>query len=221
MLPNLSKDQILNHLQCPRRFWLEQYHPEVEGDATEMEATLDAEEVAGAIARALFTGDGIVAISGRLGLRSAIEQTSKALRKGVIVLDATFEYEGISARIDILDWTGDTYRAISVTAAEEISAHHIEDCAVQSWVLNGLGIAQQRYVIGVRKTQSSDNAGFDDAYTLADVTDRVSKELGAIDSAINTARKLHASLNEPTDVTGPHCSKPGYACPFLDYCNQR
>jgi hypothetical protein len=221
MPPNLSKDQILNHLQCPRRFWLEQYHPEVEGDATEMEAALDAEEVAAATARALYTGDGIVAISGRLGLRSAIEQTGNALEKGVIVLDATFEHEGISARIDIVDWTGDSHRAISVTAAAQISTHHIENCAIQSWVLSGLGITEHRHIIGMRNAQSSDGASFSDAFSLEDVTDRVSAELAGIEPTVNAARALHASLNEPADQTGPHCRKPGYACPFLEYCDQR
>lgn len=221
MLPNLSKDQILNHLQCPRRFWLEQYHPEVEGDATEMDAAFDAQDATGAIARSQFTGDGIVAISGRMGLRSAIEQTGNALKIGVIVLDATFEHEGISARIDILDWTGEMKRAISVTAAEQVTAHHVEGCAIQSWVLNGLGIADHRYFVGTRNTQSDTGESFSDAFILEDVTDQVSEALERIGSSISAARTLHASLDEPTDQPGPHCRKPGYACPFLDYCNQR
>lgn len=221
MSPNLSKAQLLNFLQCPRRFWLEQYHPEHEGDVAAMDAILDAEEAADAAAHDALVGDNIHAISGRLGLRSAIEQTSTLLKPGVILLDATFEHEGISAHVDVLDWSGESRRAISVTAAAEISSRIIEDCAIQAWVLGGLGLPEHLYCIGLSTGNQDAGVSFDARFKLADVTDQVQAEVDRVGSSVPEARALHASIDEPAASTGSHCHNSGYACPFLDYCEQR
>ena len=219
MSPNLSKAQILNALQCPRRFWLEQYHPEHEGDVDAMDAVLDAEEAADAAARAAINGEHVRQVNGRLGLRSAIEQTTGLLEPGALLLDATFDYQGISVQIDVLDWTAETPRAVSITSAEELAAHHIEDCAIQAWALRGLNLPEHVYLVGLASAgaQTETLAG----HALEDVTERVLQELDRIETEVANARTLHASLDEPAAETGAHCHKRGYACPFLDYCEQR
>ncbi len=218
MAPNLSKSQLLNYLQCPRRFWLEQYHPEHEGDVAPMDAALDAEEAAKATAHAVLTGDNIVSVPGRLGLRNAIEQTGALLEPGVIVLDATFEFEGISTHVDVLDWSGESRRAISATAATEIAPHHIEACAIQAWVMRGLELPEHRYVVGLTSVQRSADDSLASRFELTDITEHVLKEVGRIAETVTQARDLHASLHEPAAQTGSHCHKPGYACPFLEHC---
>ena len=218
MSPNLSKAQILNALQCPRRFWLEQYHPEHEGDVDDMDAVLDAEEAADAAARVALSGDHVRPVNGRLGLRSAIEQTTALLEPGALLLDATFDYQGISVQIDVLDWSGETRRAISISSAAELAAHHIEDCAIQAWAMRGLNLPDHAYLVGL----ASDNAQADSiaGFALQDVTEQVLQELDRIESEVSKARTLHASLEEPDAEIGAHCHKRGYACPFLDYCEQ-
>lgn len=221
MSPNLSKAQLLNFLQCPRRFWLEQYHPEHEGDVAAMDAALDAEEAADAIARATVKGEKVRQVIGRLGLRNAIEQTGAMLEAGSTLLDATFEHEAISAQVDVLDWTNSAHRAISVTAATELSQRHIEDCAVQAWTIRGLQLPEHRYLVGLSTENQSVSGEFSTRFELRDVTDEVLAELDRIDCAVADARTLHAALDEPQATPGSHCHKSGYVCPFLDYCDQR
>ena len=218
MSPNLSKAQILNALQCPRRFWLEQYHPEHEGDVDGMNAVLDAEEAADAAARDALNGDNVRAVNGRLGLRSAIEQTATLLESGAMLLDATFDYQGISVQVDVLEWSGEARRAISVTASSEVAAHHIEDCAVQAWAMRGLDLPEHTYLVGL--ASEDPDAEFAAGFALEDVTERVLSELDRIEAVVSDARTLHASLDEPAASTGAHCHKRGYTCPFLDYCEQ-
>lgn len=221
MPPNISKSQLLNFLQCPRRFWLDQYHPEHEGDTSEMDAALDAEEAADATARTLHTGDRVHAISGRLGLRNAIEQTRHALEAGVILLDAVFEHEGLSVHIDVLDWSNDVPRAISITAASEVSPRHIQDCAIQRWVLNHLDHPRHNFFVGLSGNDPVANGNFDSRFKLADVTDQIASQAERVDLALSQARAQHAALDEPVTGTGPHCHDTGYRCQFLNYCDQR
>ena len=218
MFPNLSKAQLLNYLQCPRRFWLDQYHPENEGDVEGMDDFLDAEEGARAIAHSAVSGDAVYRVNARLGQRSAIEQTSKLLAPGVILVNATFEHEGIAAQVDVLDWTSNSHRAISVTAASDVTRRRIEDCAIQAWTMRGLELPKHEFVVGLL---SSEDAG--DLYArfqLTDVSDEIEPEIDRINAAVDNARRLHAALEQPQATTGPHCQMAGYACPFLDYCEQ-
>lgn len=221
MSQNLSKAQLLSFLQCPRRFWLDQYHPEHEGDTAAMDAYLDAEEAADAAARNMLTGNNTHAMSGRLGLRSAIEQTGSALKPGVTLLNATFEHDNIAVHVDVLNWSGDKRQAISITAAAEVSRRHIEDCAIQSWVFNGLELPRHNFVVGLSSVDAVSSHDFQSRFVLTDVTDRVAAEVPRIDSVVTDARRLHASLDEPPASTGSHCQVSGYTCPFLDYCEQR
>jgi len=218
MPPNLSTSQLLNFLQCPRRFWLDQYHPEHEGDTSEMDTALDAEEAAVATARALQTGNHVHTISGRLGLRSAIEQTRRTLESGVILLDAVFEHERLSVQIDILDWSDDVPRAVSITAATEVSPHHIQNCAVQHWVLNNLGLPRHSFFVGLSSVDPAGNDNFASRFRLADVSEQIASEAQRIDLAVHEAQAQHAALDEPAANTGPHCHSAGYRCQFLDYC---
>ena len=221
---NLSRAQLLNFIQCPRRFWLEQYHPELEGDVSAMDASLDAEEAADAAARRSFREIGVEQINGSLGLRKAIEQTAATLREGVIVLDATFEFEGISVQVDVLDWSAPPYRAISVTASSAAQDRHIDDCALQAWAMRGLELPEHRFVLALAVADTSTDeaamAGdFETRFSTIDVSDRVAAKIDELDDVVAAARAQHASLNEPPAQTGPHCTT-GYACPFLDYCEQ-
>jgi len=144
----------------------------------------------------------------------------------VIVLDATFDHTGISVQVDVLDWTGESRRAISITAAAEILPLHIEDCAIQAWAMRGLGLPEHRFVValaadGKQAPEATGNNGFDTRFRFEDVTERVQNEVERIDSIVIRARELHASLDEPQAGTGSHCHKSGYACPFMNYCEQR
>lgn len=232
MSVNLSRAQLLNFIQCPRRFWLDQYHPELEGDVSMMDACLDAEEAADAAARSLLDADGIVKINGRLGLRKAIEHTADGLRDGVTVLDATFEFEGISVQVDVLDWSQPPYRAISVTAAAAAEDRHIDDCALQAWAMRGLELPEHRFFLAMPHAEKSvagkhppgdalrTSSALESDFSLVDVSESVASRIDRLDAVVSAARALHASLEEPQAQTGPQC-RAGYPCPFLDYCVQQ
>jgi len=219
MAVNLSAAQLLSFLRCPRRFWLEQYHPEHEGDVAAMDAFLDAEAAASAAAREAFRDDAAAEISGRLGLRRAIEQTTEALAHGRVLFDATFEYEGVSAQVDILDWSSAPYRAISVTAASAVTARHINDCALQSWAMKGLGLPEHRFCVALTSAEAAAGARFDSLFETVDVTPDIQSVSDRLDTIVADARSRHAELEMPDAQTGAHC-RVDYDCPFLEYCER-
>ena len=218
MSPNLSRAQILNFLQCPRRFWLEQYHPEHENDVDAMDTALDADEEAVASAHAALSGDHVHLINSRLGLRSAIEQTSSLISDGAVVLNATLERDGISAQIDVLDWSGDVPLAIITTAAHEVSQRHIQASALHAWIISGLNLPEHGLIVGLRRQAANDEPALAAQFDLVDVSEAARPQIEPLGAAIEQARLLHAALGEPPAEIGSHCQSAGYPCPFLAYC---
>ena len=215
---NLSPNQILNFLQCRRRFWLEQYHPELEGDTDPMDHHLDAEEAADAAARAIWPGETLQRINARMGLRRAIEQTSAELAHGSVLFDATFEFEGVSVQIDVLDWTHKPYRAVSATAATQLTQRHIEDCALQAWVMRSLELPEHRFFVALTDGPDYAESTSEARFSLVDVTEQIDPD--ALTSVVAQARTQHASLEEPEAKIGSQC-RQGYPCPFLRHCESR
>lgn len=185
-----------------------------------MEEFLDAEEAAGAAARAALRRGGVTEISGRLGLRKAIEQTARALEHGSVILDATFEYENVSAQIHVLDWSSKPYRAISVTAATEITPRHLDDCALQAWTMRGLELPEHRFYVALTNADTVSDDRFDSRFEAIDVTEKITDRAERLNTIVADAREQHASLELPTAELGPRC-RIDYDCPFLDYCERQ
>ncbi len=215
---NLSLSQLLSFQQCCRRFWLEQYHPELEGDISAMELHLDAEQAADAAARRIWPGSGHRRINGRLGLRKAIEQTAEVLTQGAVIFDATFEFEGVSVQIDVLDWSEQPLRAINATAETQLMPWHIDECAIQAWVIEKLNLPAHRFLVALTDIPEAADAMSAHRFSLVDVTQQI--EPAVVGTLVEQAREQHASLQEPAATMGSHC-RQAYPCPFLTYCEKR
>jgi hypothetical protein len=215
---NLSRSQLLNFRQCCRRFWLEQYHPELEGDVAAMDEHLDAEAAADAAAREIWPGDRHRHINGRLGLRKAIEQTAAELSDGAILFDGILEFDGVSIQIDVLDWSERPPRAVTATAATQLMPWHVDDCSIQAWVLGKLGLPEHRYFVALTDIMHGGEPTAAPRFTLVDVTEQIDPD--SVEALVVQAREQHASLDEPSATIGSHCRQE-YACPFLAYCETR
>jgi hypothetical protein len=215
----LSKTKLLAHAQCARKLWLAQYRPELE-DATAIdEAALERARVVAARARDIY-GPGHH-IAPERGLRAAIAATRDLIAAGgtTPIFDATFEHAGVTFQVDILDRSRGTLRAIEVKSSTEVKKHHLTDCAIQAWGLDGLGLLVGEIVIAHVDPAFVDTGDGD--YSRLLVERNVTDEIGALREAIPAlAAKARATLEaheEPSVQTGAHCHTP-HACPFFAHC---
>ena len=218
---NLSKSKILNQIQCPRRLWLEQYNPELEEPSVEMDTVLDNEAYVADIAKRLFSSGQAIHINSRRGLRSAIDQTHAALAENgnTPIFDATFEFDGVQVQVDILDRSNPTPKAIEVKCADEIVDSFIDDCAIQAWTMEQLGMNDISIAIAhaPRSAAFENAASFSDVFTETDVTAQVRQRATDVARIADAARAVLASLEQPRADVGDQCTRR-YPCPFLDYC---
>lgn len=217
----LSKTKLLSYLQCPRRLWLEQYSPELEDETAFDQAAIETGRVVGDKAREVYGGGLGRLVSHERGLRSAVAETEALIAAGGSepIFEATFDYDGLTVQVDVLDRSGPAPRIVEVKSSTSVRDHHLQDCAIQHFTLEQLGIAPAATSLALIDSSfeyrgDGDYAGlFHEVDVSADITGPV----GHVAATIAGARETLDSLDEPEREIGTHCTTP-YPCPFFEHC---
>jgi len=217
----LSKTKVLSFLQCPKRLWLEQYSPELEDEDAFDQAAIATGRVVGLKAREVLGGAGGHLVSHERGLRAAVAETEALLASGdtTPVFEATFDHDGLTVLVDILDRSGTQPRIIEVKASTSVRDHHLHDCAIQAWTLQQLGIGLSATSVALidKDFEYAGDGNYAGLFREVDLTPDIAGLTGTIGDVVAAARETLDSLDEPAQDIGPQCRSP-YPCPFFDYC---
>ena len=139
--PYLSKSRIMLARQCPKLLYLDRNHPELANISSSTEAAFAIGHAVGDIAQQIYGNDDAVLIQHEDGLGSALRQTEKLMKAGpsVPIFEATFQYDDVLVRVDVLLPDGNAWRVVEVKASTSVKEDHHIDCALQAWVIHGLG----------------------------------------------------------------------------------
>jgi hypothetical protein len=215
----LSKTKLLAYAQCPRKLWLAQYRPEIEDEAALDHAAIAAGHLVRAKAREVY-GPGHV-IAPERGLRAAIAATSELIAAGgtTPVFEATFDHEGLTVQVDILDRSRGTPRIVAVKSSAAVKAQHLTDCAIQAWTLAALGVHVSEVAVAHVDGKFVYAGDGDYAKLLVEqnVTAQVDALRAAVPALVASARTTLEALDEPQASIGAHCTTP-YPCPFFGHC---
>ena len=213
----LSKSRIIAGRQCPKRLYLETYHPELKDDSGS-EALFAIGNAFGELARDLFPGG--LLIEQDDDLRGALATTENAMRDDRVgtIFEATFSYDGVLVRADILKKENDGLVLTEIKASTSVKPYHAADCAVQAWVLKSLGHDVQRIQLGHVNNQFvyRGDGNYHGILKEEDLTGEVTPIINQVDQWVTEMREVLVG-DEPEIAVGPQCSSP-YDCPFQDYC---
>ena len=100
----LSKSKLMAWRQCPKRLWLEVYHPGLREDSTTSEAAFSVGHQVGDIARQLYDrkGNGVLIDPQVEGFDAAFARTRALLQSAQPVFEAGFRAEGALAFADVM-----------------------------------------------------------------------------------------------------------------------
>ena len=218
----LSKTKLLSLVQCPRKLWLETYSPELVPDpSAEKTALLATGNVVGEIARQLYGRGGGHVVNFDRGLRAAIESTRALVERGgrEPIFEATFDRDGVSVRIDVLDRTEPTPKIVEVKSSARVKDHYVDDCAIQAWALaqNGLSVRQIAVATLNPAFVYAGDGRYEGLLVETDVTERVQERVADIGELVVAARRTLAALDEPAVAVGTHCGTP-HECDFYTHC---
>lgn len=216
----LSKSRITAWRQCPKRLWLQINRSELlkVSDLTVQSFQIGNE--IGEIAQRLCH-NGIL-IEDQDNLSAAIAATKAALsgHPDRPIFEATFQHEGLLIRADVLTPTLNGYRMTEVKSSTSVKPYHVDDCAVQAWVLkqNKIKLASVE-LAHVDKSFVYEGNGYYLGLLKAVPLDAEIKVL--MDEVPKWVNGAHATLagNEPCIEVGTQCDDP-FECPFKSYCTR-
>ena len=227
----LSKSNILSYLQCARKLWLEQHEPELaspEGASTRRRKN-DGNLVGGRARDQL--GEDLLRPPVRDDQTVAAEEAKSLLLRhpGSPAAEVPMAHGGLYARTDALIPEGGGYvlqetkassfplKSDKVTPGKP-KEHHLDDLAIQAWVMSQSGIPMQRAELNLlnnrwRYPGGGDYSGlFRQLDATADMRDRVDQVPGWLDGVQSAIKG-----DKPEVRMAKQCHSP-YECPFQNHC---
>ena len=218
MMSGLSKSRIIMHRQCPKRLWLKTHKPELEMIDAGMAVGFSTGDAVGDKARQLYP-DGVLIDPSSLS--EALAQTQAHLNElPKPLFEATFEHKGTLIRADLLLPDEHGWRMVEVKSSTSVKPYHLEDAAVQAYVL-----AQNKILVSRIEIAHIDNQfvymGDDNYQGLLKhqiETKTVNTLAQQVPDWIAQAQQTVAQKKEPAIAVGKQCNEP-FACSFRRYCD--
>lgn len=221
----LSKSRYLAGLQCSKRLYLEIHAPTLATEPDEQRrAMMTMGQEIGESARRCFPG-GVLVEEGYRQTPAALDRTMALLQDSSVpaIFEGAFQYDGTLVRVDILERAGEqSWKLIEVKAASRIKAVHIDDLAVQAFVLKGLGlnlVSINLMYVNRHYVYAGGVVDYHQLFCIQDLTDSVTAKLPAIESKLDQLRSVLAASSPPRVEPDDHCQTP-YPCPFWDHCTR-
>jgi hypothetical protein len=132
----LSKSAFLIGMQCVKRLWLQKNQPGDKTRATESEYNLFSKgKYVGELARSLYP-DGKDATPQDYDYKTALDKTYDWIQSGEpVIYEASFQYNGLFASVDILVKQGKHWHAYEVKSSTSVKEHHYLVAAFQYYVM--------------------------------------------------------------------------------------
>jgi hypothetical protein len=223
--PTLSKSKYLAGCQCVRRVWLACRAPELASppDAAK-QAIFDLGHEVGRCAHALFPG-GVLVSEDPSQHREAIEKTQALLADPSVpaIFEAAFEHDGVRIRADVLErLPGGGFGLREVKAKSRVEREHLDDCAVQLYVLEGCGLRIDSVELVHVNTAYVRGPGPIDWAALFQRSDLTREVAAALLRVREQVADFHAVVGGPSAPEidpAAHCFDP-YPCEFWDHCTR-
>ena len=217
----LSKSTFLKGLQCDKHLYLYKNNKELLDPLTEMQQAIFSRGTdVGKIAQQLFPNGVDVSPPSPMNFEKSIEQTEKLMRKGEhVIYEASFVYDEVLAAADIVVKNGDGWNIYEVKSSTSVNEVHINDAAVQYWIVNNLGYKINDISIFYINNQYVRKGELDlnSLFNIESVLEFVIEKQDFVTKEIARQKKVLEKNTVPKVDIGMHCTDP-YPCGFIGYC---
>lgn len=216
MTKHITKSRVLSGLRCPKRLWLQTYQPELAKPSSTSQLTIANGNAVGQVARLGYpTG---ILIEHIEQPDVAVQETSRQLHEypDRPLFESAFVYGEALVRADILVPVDGGYRIVEVKSSGSVKDHHLIDCAVQLWVLEGAGFKVQEVCVSHVDTSFvyAGDGNYEQILIEEDVTEQVRELLPDVPAWLTSHRDILANP-VPAILMGSQC-KPD--CQFTEHC---
>lgn len=223
--PRLSKSKYLAGLQCHKRLYLEIHSPELAGEIDEgTQARFDVGTEVGALARGRYP-EGVLVDSEHFKVTQGVKRTAEVLADPSVpaIYEAFVQFDNVLVRADILERVGrDRWRVIEVKSTAQVKEEHLDDLAIQSYVLTGAGLkldASLLMHINTGYVYPGGELDLRQLFLREDLTREVADRQPQIPGRLAEMRRMLMASGPPAIEPDYHCGDP-YECPFWDHCTE-
>lgn len=221
MNDRLSKSAFVRGLQCPKSLYLHRYRPDLRDKESEGQQAIFAQGTnVGHLARALFPGG--VAADEFPPDSSQPAYTSALMERGArVVFEGAFVAAGTYCAVDVLRRVGRRWEAIEVKSSTGINEVHLNDAALQYFVLRSSGLPISDFSIAYLDNTYERGPDLDVGrlFRIESVLAECKARCAAISRDVERLRGVLRASKAPDVDIGEHCSSP-YACDFQGHCWQ-
>ncbi len=217
----LSKSSFIRGLQCEKSLYLHTHHKELRNpdDPNKQRIFARGTEV-GELARELFPGGMNAAYGKDFSVSANLKRTKELLEADVpIIYEAAFVFNGVLAIADIAVRKGKKWSVYEVKSSSEVKDVHVNDAAIQYYVLNGAGFSIRDVSI-VTLSKAYIRHGeleIQKLFHIQSVLKEVKNLQRPIPETVERFKKVLAAKSMPPIDIGIHCSQP-YDCDFSNFC---
>jgi hypothetical protein len=215
----LSKSLFIKGLQCHKLLFLQKNSPELKDEISDsQEAIFAGGRDVGILAWELFPGGVEIPYEG-LSHQEQLDLTQQKIKEGKkTIYEATFSYEGVFVKVDILHKGKTDWDIYEVKASTKVKDVHIEDVAVQYYVVARTGLPVSRaYVVHINnKYIRKGDIDVTKLFTKEDLTEEVIEKQSSVKKEIKKQKQMLQG-KEPNIDIGSYCDDP-YTCDFHGHC---
>jgi hypothetical protein len=217
----LSKSSFIKGIQCHKSLYLDRYHPELKDQISESQQRIfDNGKEVGRVARDLFPGGTEIVYEG-FTHQEQIEKTGEEIRRGTTTIyEAAFEHDGVFMKADILHKGPRGWDLYEVKATTKVTDVHVDDVALQDYVLTGAGLdVSTANLVHLNNQYVRQGAiEVDGLFVSEEITEAVQDRQAFVVSEIARMREVLSGDTPPIDI-GKYCGDP-YPCDFHGHCWQ-
>lgn len=218
MTLHLTKSDYVLGVQCPKMLWLKRFRPDEYDESATNQNIFEVGLEVGNLAKGLFGDHSEIT---QTDAETMIEETKDNLAENVeIIAEATFDYNGLLCRVDILRNLGNQELEIyEVKSSTEIKDIYYDDAAYQYYVLTQLGyeVSKVHIVYINNEYVRQGDLDIEQLFNIVDVTADVENLVTVVERHLTNISTYLAMANEPSDDIGDYCFLP-YSCGFFAYC---
>jgi len=219
----LSKSTFIRGLQCEKSLYLYKHYYNLKDTISpQLQAIFNQGHRVGELAQDLFPGGVDASPPNHFKMQESVVKTKAFIENGeTSIYEATFQFNGVLAALDILVKDNDGWKAYEVKSSTSVSDTYINDAAIQYYAIVNSGIDLKDISIVYINNQYVKNGALDiqELFTIESVYDRVQDVLPKIPNQVERFKQVIAQDAVPDIAIGAQCSKP-YDCDFKGYCWQ-
>lgn len=217
----LSKSTYIRGLQCEKSIYLNKYHPKLRDEIpASRERVFTTGHEVGELAQQLFPGGVDCGFEVTRNGQKSVELTANAIDEGRdVIYEAAFQHEGVLVIADIMTKNENKWKVYEVKSSTKVAEYHINDTAVQYYVMNKCGIDIDDISIVHINNQYVRDGEIDvrQLFTIESVKEQVIPLQDFVEKYITKFKEVLAENNVPEIDIGEHCDSP-FECDFKGHC---